>query len=453
MSARILVVDDEQRYRDLYAQVLTSAGLYVEGAASAELAAERLQAAAFDMVVCDVNLPGRNGVEFLASVREQGAAVPFLLVTAYADVRDAVAALKLGAVDYLSKPIDLDELVACVCDTLGLALGTTSEDPSADLLGPMVVHSPIMRSVMRDAWRIAESEVNVLVTGESGTGKELIAGFIHRASPRASGPLVALNCAALPGSLLASELFGHVRGAFTGATSARKGRFREAEGGVLFLDEIGDMPLDLQPVFLRALEQRVIAPVGSTGDVPVDFRLVAATNRDLESEVAAGRFRADLFYRLNVITLDVPSLRERVDDILPLARAFLNADDGPNKRIARATARVLRSYPWPGNVRELQNAMRRARLLARTELILPENLPPAVRAAEGNASAAVAGTSSVAQLASPEDIATLQEVEIASLKRALAATDGNRTHAAELLGISRRGLLKKLKRFDLSGDA
>jgi DNA-binding NtrC family response regulator len=305
-----------------------------------------------------------------------------------------------------------------------------------------------MQSVLRDAWRIARSEVNVLLTGESGVGKEVLARFIHRSSARGARPLVAVNCAAVPAALLASELFGHERGAFTGASARREGRFREAQGGTLFLDEIGDMPMELQPVLLRAIEQRSITPLGANGEIPVDFRLLAATNRPLNEDVAAGRFRADLYYRLNVITLQIPPLRERLEDIIPLARHFLAAPSEPGKRLSHAAIRALLAYPWPGNIRELANAMQRARLLSRTEVILPDNLPPAVRQVarrEHKPSDTDAGEEN----ALPSELQTLEQSEIANIRKALLMTDGNRTKAAELLGITRRGLLKKLKRFGI----
>ena len=386
------------------------------------------------------DLGARHVAELLERVRAAHESLPFLLVTAHADVREAVSALKLGAVDYLAKPVNLDELLACVRDGLGDWQRGGLDDPPPEVTEGMIAESPVMRALLREAWCIARGEVNVLLMGESGTGKEVMARFIHRSSERAGGPFVAVNCAALPASLLNSELFGHEKGAFTGAVSARKGRFREAKGGTLFLDEIGDMPLELQPVFLRALEQRSITPVGATGETSVDFRLVAATNRSLEEDVQEGLFRADLFYRLNVVALELPPLRERREDIIPLARHFLTEAGGRSKRIARATAALLTGYDWPGNIRELENAMERAHLLTRTEVILPESLPATLRRAVASAEHA------------PEDdgaFRTLQASEIDSLKRALEQTGGNRTHAAKLLGITRRGLLKKIKRFEL----
>ncbi len=454
MNATVLVVDDEPTYRALYTQVLTEAGLAVLSASGAAEASAVLRAQRIDMVVSDVRMPGGSGLDLLKTVRTTTPNLPFLLVTAYADVRDAVEALKLGAVDYLAKPVDLDELLASVEHTLGITTETTAEDPPAAARGEIICESSAMRQLLRDAWQIAQSDVGALLLGESGTGKEVLARFIHRNSARAKAPFVAVNCAALSASLLASELFGHERGSFTGANTSRRGRFREADGGVLFLDEIGDMPLELQPVLLRALERRAVTPVGGSGEEPTDFRLLAATNRPLDADVAAGRFRADLFYRLNVIALELPPLRERVEDILPLARGFLAAAGGPSRRISRAAKLHLEHHDWPGNVRELHNAMARAHLLARADVILPEHLPPVVRAAtEESRQSVPAAVPDEATPAEPDgtnaSLGTLQESEIASLKRALKATSGNRTHAAALLGISRRGLLKKIKRYAL----
>ena len=445
MTARVLIVDDEVRFRDLYGQTLRAAGFETLEAADVAAAWTVLERDPVDMVVSDVRMPGDSGLDLLKRAREVRADLPFLLVTAYADVRDAVEALKLGAVDYLAKPVDLDELVSAVRDVLGLGPG---EDPSmevpAEALVGIVGSSPALRLILRDAWRVADSDVPVLLTGESGTGKEVLAQLIHRGSPRRGGPLVAVNCAAIPANLLASELFGHERGAFTGAEQRRTGRFRDAAGGTLFLDEIGDLPLELQPALLRALETGRVVPVGSDREVPVDYRLVAATNKDLEAEVHAGRFRADLFYRLNVIALELPPLRERPQDIADLARHFLAKKGEEKKRISRAAERALAAHDWPGNVRELANAMERARLLSRTDVILPEHLPPAVRV---HAPAATAtGNLPALDLAA---VRTLEDTEKQEIRKALQETGGNRTRAATLLGITRRGLLYKLKRFGL----
>lgn len=445
MNRSILVVDDEIRYRELYARVLRDAGFDVHEAASAADALEFMDRRTPDMVVSDVRMPAESGLDLLRRVRAEKPELPFLLVTAYADVREAVDALKLGAVDYLAKPVDLDELLAAVRDTLGVGAGAGGEIPAEALAG-IVAESLAMRSVLRDAYRVAQSDATILLTGESGSGKEVVAQFIHRHSARSAKPLVPVNCAAIAPTLLASELFGHEKGAFTGAVTKRKGYFREAHEGTLFLDEIGDMPLELQPSLLRATETGRITPVGSDKETIIDCRLIAATNHDLETDVAEGRFRQDLYYRLNVITIDIPPLRERPEDIPPLARLFLNKDKTEARRLSRAAMQTLISHPWPGNVRELANAMSHVRLLSQTDVILPEHLPPAVRKSAGKA----APESRIPEeQGAPAQAKTLEQHEIEAVTAALKQTKGNRTHAAQLLGITRRGLIYKLKRLGL----
>lgn len=443
MNPLVVIVDDEPRYRELYAQVLERNGVRVRQAANAEEALSCIESLAPDLVISDVRMPGRSGIELLELARRRFEHLPFLLVTAHADVRDAVAALKLGAVDYLAKPVDLHELTVCVVETLGITQHRDQEDPPANALAGIVAQSPAMRELMRQAWLIARSDVSALLMGESGTGKEELARFLHRNSPRKDGPFVVVNCSALPASLVESELFGHERGAFDGASEAREGHFRQARGGVLFLDEIGDLPLQFQPLLLRAIERRAVTPLGGSQELDVDFRLIAATHRSLEADVAAGRFRADLYYRLNVITLGVPPLRERSADVLTLAWRFLGESSSGGQRLSRAAKLRLTAHDWPGNVRELRNAMKRAQLLSRSDVVLPEHLPPTLRALP----AAGAGRTSPERAEGP--VRTLRESEVSEIRAALAATDGNRTKAAELLGISRRGLLKKLKRFEL----
>ena len=440
---QILVIDDEARYRQLYAETLRKAGFDVETAASAEEAWDAIGERQPDMVVCDIRMPGVDGISFLQDVVGRFPTLPCLLITAYADIRDAVKALKLGATDYLEKPIDLDELVAAARDALNVSGTTTEAEPiPAELKAGIVAESPIMRSLLRDAFQVAASDATVLITGESGSGKGVLAEFIHRCSSRPNAPLVALNCGALPVNVLASELFGHERGAFTGAIAPRKGIFREADGGSLFLDEIGDMPLELQPSLLRAIEFGRVSPLGSDKELAVDVRLLAATHRDLSEAVESGSFREDLYYRINVIALDIPPLRERPEDVLPLARHFLSRRPTP-KRLSAAAARVLESYGWPGNTRELANAMERAAILSNTDIILPENLPPAVVKGAENGET---------RMASPgqSQVQTMVEVEKEAIKAALEKTGGNRTKAAQLLGISRRALVYKLKRMGIN---
>ena len=448
MNNAVLIVDDEVSFRELYMRTLADAGMEARAAGSAGEALAAIEQAVPALVVSDVRMPGGDGIGLLREARAKHPDLPFLLVTAYADVRDAVQALKIGAVDYLEKPIDLDELVAVAQDVLGVrGAMAAAEIPPAALEG-IVAESHAMMEVLRNAYRVANSDANVLVTGESGTGKEVLAGFIHENSPRRARSLVPVNCAAIPGTLLESELFGYEKGAFTGATGRRKGRFREADNGTLFLDEIGDMPLDLQPSLLRAIETGLISPLGGEGQVEVDIRLVAATNRDLTEEVSAGRFREDLYYRLNVIALELPPLRERPEDLAALAKLFLSRDKRGRKRLSRGATKLLEAHSWPGNVRELANAMEHAALLSRTEIVLPEHLPPALRATAPAESREAAATVEKADHGrSP--VKSLKETEIETIKQALDETGGNRTHAAELLGITRRGLLFKIKRYGL----
>lgn len=426
----ILVVDDEPDQRRLLGGFLESLGYRIQESPSAEDALRKIREHVPDMVLLDVRLPGISGIEALGEIRKIGERLPVLLITAYADLRQAVAAVKSGADDYLAKPVDLNELEAAVCDALGKAAGPAGDRQARQLPSWFVCESPAMRRVLEIVSVIAPSDAPVLVLGESGSGKEVVAQMIHQWSPRAAGPLVAANCAGLPESLIESELFGHTKGAFTGASQNRQGFFRAADGGTLFLDEIGELPLHLQPKLLRALESGQITPVGSDSPVPVDARLIAATNRDLGREVQEGRFRDDLYYRINVVELLVPSLAERQDDILPLARRFAVEFAGAPVRLSPQAVQCLLAYRWPGNVRELRNAIQRSCLLCRGDVILPEHLPPKVAALAGAVNVATAGR--------------LSQVERAAILATLEECNGNRTHAAKKLGISRRALIYKL---------
>jgi DNA-binding NtrC family response regulator len=431
----ILLVDDEAAQRRLLGGFVESLGFRAQEAPSAEDALEAVRRHPPDMVLLDVRLPGMSGIDALAEIRKLSADLPVLLITAYADLRQAVAAMKGGADDYLPKPIDLDELEVAITDALGPAEGERGrgEKPLPPLPSGLVCQSPAMRRVVETAAVVAPSNAPVLVTGESGTGKEVVARLIHQWSPRADGPLVAANCAGLPESLIESELFGHTKGAFTGAAGDRQGFFRTAHRGTLFLDEIGELPLHLQPKLLRALESAEITPVGSDAAVQVDTRLVAATNRNLAEAVADGRFRDDLYYRINVVELAVPPLRQRHDDLLPLARQFALELAGAPVRLSPQAIQCLLSHTWPGNVRELRNAVQRACLLCRGDVILPEHLPPKI-----------AGL--VSEADSPDPTAgRLSQVERATILATLEECDGNRTHAAKKLGISRRALIYKIR--------
>jgi DNA-binding NtrC family response regulator len=436
----IMVIDDEVKHRELYASALQDKRYNVISFESAQEALTKVNKINPDMIISDVKIPGMDGITFLKNIREEYKELPFLLVTAFGDIRDAVNALKLGAVDYLEKPIDFDELRCAVNDALHINKNEkfSTEIPS-ELLTGIIAESPVMRSILENAYRVAQTEATVLLTGESGTGKEVFASFIHNASKRKNHSFVALNCAAIPANILASELFGHKKGAFTGAAAHRKGLFLESDEGTLFLDEIGDMPLELQPSILRATETGRISPVGSDKEIEVDFRLIAATNANLEKAVEDGSFRVDLFYRLNVISFELPPLRDRKEDIIPMAHHFLNRKGYKDKRFSKAAQELLSNYSWPGNARELANAVERASIISNTDIILPEHLPPVIANSEP----------AISFQTSNSEIKTMEQLEKEAIKNALDKVDGNRTKACKLLGISRRALIYKIKRFEL----
>jgi len=441
-SPRILIVDDDAGQRSLLSSFLQGQGFEVVTADSGERALEILPAGGFAMMISDVRMPGISGLETLQRARERNARLPVLLVTAYADIREAVGAMRDGAVNYLAKPIDLDELLASVQKATGVATTPPPDFEQNRQLPPGVVaHSPLMRAVFHEASLIAPSDSRVLITGESGVGKEVLADVIHAWSARANGPLVKVNCAAIPETLLETELFGHEKGAFTSAVAQRIGRFEEADGGTIFLDEIGDTSPPLQAKLLRVTQNGGFSRVGSNRELQTNARLLAATNQNLEDRVKAGHFREDLFYRLNVVELNLPPLRERPEDILPLARHFVAQFSQGKARFATAVAEGLVRYAWPGNVRELRNAMERAALLSRGELVLPEHLPARVRGSVESGAVAVEAP----------DAQRLEEIERQAILQALRDHDQNRTETAKALGISRRALIYKLQRFREQG--
>ena len=436
-APRILIVDDDPGQRSLLDSFLRGQGFETVVALSGEEALGKLRQQEFGMMISDVRMPGMSGLETLRRAREEHPVLPVLLVTAFADIREAVGAMRDGALNYLAKPIDLDELLVTIQQATGMAQAAPLKF-SADrqLPGHVVARSPLMQAVFHDASLIAPSESRVLITGESGAGKEVIAEVIHAWSARCSGPLVKMNCAAIPETLLESELFGHEKGAFTGAVAQRIGRFELADGGTIFLDEIADMSPHLQAKLLRVTQDGLFNRVGSNTELRTNARILAATNKILDEEVKAGRFREDLFYRLNVVELNIPPLRERPEDILPLASAFIAEFTHGKARFSSSVADALARYPWPGNVRELRNAMERAALLSLGELILPEHLPAKVRAG-AQASAVV----------EPGEAQRLGEIERKAIFEALRKHDSNRTETAKALGISRRALIYKLQRF------
>jgi DNA-binding NtrC family response regulator len=436
-APRILIVDDDPGQRSLLDSFLKSQGFDTVVVASGDQALAALRSGPFNLMISDVRMPGMSGLETLRQARLEHASLPVLLVTAYADIREAVGAMRDGAVNYLPKPIDLDELLAIARQ----ATGSVSDGPvrfNADRQLPayVVAQSPLMKAVFHDVSLVAPSESRVLITGESGVGKEVLADVIHSWSSRAGGPLVKVNCAAIPETLLESELFGHEKGSFTGAVAQRIGRFEQANNGTIFLDEIADMAPPLQAKLLRVTQDGRFTRVGSNKELQTNARILAATNRVLEEQVQAGRFREDLFYRLNVVELNIPPLRERSEDILALAGAFVAEFSQGRARFSPAVSAGLIKYSWPGNVRELRNAMERAVLLCRGELVLPDHLPARVRAA--------AQSAEIKPLSDPEQ---LGEIERQAIFQALRKHAFNRTETAKALGISRRALLYKLQRF------
>ncbi len=438
---RILLVDDDEGQRSLFESFLSGQGFRTRVVASGEEALEALKAGSFDMMVSDVRMTGISGLETLRRARIDHPTLPVLLITAYADIRGAVDAMRDGALDYLAKPIDLDQLLSAVQQATGMAkAGPMKFDGDQRLPDGIVVASPLMQAVFRDAALVAASGSRVLITGESGVGKEIVADAIHAWSARAAGPLIKVNCAAMPENLLESELFGHEKGAFAGAAAQRVGRFEEAKGGTIFFDEIGEISSQLQSKLLRVTQDGRIHRMGSNREIQTDARILAATNRNLEEDVKQGRFREDLFYRLNVIELGVPPLRERREDILPLAEKFIGEFSQGRSRFSSAVAAVLLGYQWPGNVRELRNAMERAALLSGGELIMPKHLTQRIRAAMGDEAPATQAPAEAA------DVERLDEMERQAILLALRKHGFNRTDSAKALGISRRALQYKLQR-------
>jgi DNA-binding NtrC family response regulator len=434
-SPRILIVDDDAGQRSLLDSFLGSQGFETVAVSSGQRALEVLREQEIVMMISDVRMPGLSGLETLRLARQERGSFPILLVTAYADVRDAVDAIRDGAVNYLAKPIDLDELLALVRQATGLSRNAPLKFDAKQLPPNVIAASPLMQALFRDVSLVAASESRVLISGESGAGKEIVADVIHAWSKRAAGRLVKVNCAAIPETLLESELFGHEKGAFTGATAQRIGRFELAAGGSIFLDEIADMAPQLQAKLLRVAQDGRFQRIGSNTEIHSDTRILAATNRNMDQEVEAGRFREDLYYRLNAVELAVPPLRERREDILPLANQMLVESTQGRARLSPAVADCLQNYPWPGNVRELRNAIQRASLLCRGDLILPDHLPARIRPG-----------------AHPErrveltDAKKLDEIEAEAVLVALRKNNFNRTATAKVLGISRRALIYKLQR-------
>jgi two-component system response regulator HydG len=444
-------VEDDRSMAEMLEVDLRLRGFATVWCPTAEKALAQWQYNDFDVVLTDLKLPGLHGLDLCERIVANRSDIPVVVITAFGSMETAMAAIRAGAYDFVNKPVDMDALALVLeravrhrvlqdkVKTLSEAL--TQSQGFETLIGD----SPPMRHLYQQLTRIAASEAAVLITGESGTGKELVAQALHTHSRRTHGPFVVVNCPALPPLLLESELFGHVRGAFTDARTERKGLFLQADGGTLLLDEIGDFPLDLQPKLLRVLESSTVRPVGSNKEIRVDVRVLTATNRDLEAAVESGRFREDFFYRINVITIEVPPLRVRGTDILLLAQHFLvrsAARSGkPVTGLSEGAAAKLLEYTWPGNVRELRNAIERAVALTRYERLVVEDLPDKIR--NYRQTHLLIGSDN------PTELLSMDEVERRYIQHVLTAVGGNKTLAARILGFDRKTLYRKLAQYGL----
>jgi two-component system response regulator AtoC len=449
--SRILVVDDDQAMRELLVQGLTTKTTVIEAVATGQEALARVASGDVDLVITDLRMPGLAGLELCSRIVEQSPGLPVIVMTAFGDYDAAVSAVRAGAYDFMAKPVRMDVLRMAVeralsHSRLSREVRKLKSSLEAKQAAGVIGESRGMRELMDLVTRVAASGSSVLVTGESGTGKEVIAKVIH-AQSGASGRFVAVNCAAIPEQLLESELFGHEKGAFTDAKTSRAGLFTEANGGTLFLDEIGEMPVGLQPKLLRALQERTIRPIGGRRDIPFDARLISATNRDLALAVEAGRFRQDLYFRVNVIEVPIPPLRARGNDVLLLASHFLEEFAARAKKAVvgltpEAAAQLLR-YPWPGNVRELANVVERAVALTVNDHITLADLPKAV--AERRGPEVTIGTDA-------SELVPLEEMERRYVLHVLESAGGSRTAAAKILGVDRTTLWRRLERYGVKPE-
>jgi two-component system response regulator HydG len=452
MPAKILVIDDEDSMCNFMEIMLVKQGFAVNATSSATEGIELVRNQNYDLVIADLNMPEMTGIDVLRKVRAFKADQEFVVMTAFASVDTAIEAMKEGAADYITKPFRVDEIMLVIEKSINrrhlIEENTTLKkrlqgDNSFD---NFIGRSEPMAKVKKMARRIAGSDSTVLIRGESGTGKDLVARALHSLSPRCGGPFVTINCAALPESLLESELFGHVKGSFTGAIKDKDGLFKVAGGGTFFLDEVGNTSLAIQVKLLRVLEDKRITPVGATTPIDIDVRLIAATNADLEEDVQSGRFRSDLFYRLNVIPIDIPPLRDRMEDLPLLVDFFISryCDKAglQSKTISSEAMEILRNYVWPGNVRELENVIERSILLNRTDELELADLPEKLVRREA------------ASVVHENDPATptLESIEKAYIHFVMSQTDGKKAEAARILGIDTSTLYRKIQRYDLKQD-
>jgi len=445
---RILVVDDEKSLREFLAILLEQEGYEVTTADTVASGAEAVIGRSYDLVMCDLKLPDGSGLEVLEAARKRQIESPFIIITAHTTPQHALEAHRAGAAEYLSKPFNVDDLKLILNKLLGPK--TAIEEPRE--VPNFIGSSPAIRRILDMVPRLAATPSTVFITGESGTGKELLAQAIHAFSANANGPFLSVNCGALPEGLLESELFGHVRGSFTGAVRDHKGLFVDAEGGTLLLDEVGELTPLMQVKLLRVLQERRVRPVGSSHEVAINVRVVAATNRDLEHGVKVGDFREDLYYRLNVLHVHLPPLRQRVEDLPDLARHFVErtcqAFGQPPKRLTPDALRVLQAYPWPGNVRELENVIERTVALEGTEMISSGSLPEHLRGSPGSQEIEHAGL--------PEEGLDIDEyldnIRKSLMRQALEKTGGQQKRASELLRMSYRAFRYHAEKLGLARD-
>jgi two-component system response regulator HydG len=451
MKEKILVVDDEQSHRTMLKAVLSKEGYDISEADDGVSAIKAVENEPFDLILMDIRMGDMDGIEAMREIKRISPSIPVVMMTAYASVKTAVEALKSDAFDYLTKPLDVEELKILIQKALEHYRlheeNVFLKERLADRFdfSKVIGKSRPMRDLFETLSLISPSDATVLIYGESGTGKELVANAIHQNSPRSEKPFIKVSCAALPETLLESELFGHERGAFTGAFTRKAGRFQLANGGTFFLDEVSEMSSATQVKLLRVLQEREFEPLGGTKTIQVDIRLITATNKDLETEVKEGRVREDLFYRLNVIPIRLPTLRERREDIPLLAEHFFKHYKDKNKSSVKGflpkTIDTIVRHDWPGNIRELENTIERAILLCRSEYIMPEDLPSNVQGAQDGVQPIVPVPSGM----------PLKDVEREVILQTLADTAGNRTQTARILGISRKTLQNKIKEYGIAG--
>jgi DNA-binding NtrC family response regulator len=457
--ADILLVEDKDSLRQMLRLTLENAGYTVNEAADARIAAQEINRRPHRLVLTDLRMPHGDGLDVLRAAKTADADVPVVVMTAFGSIEEAVQAMKDGAHDFLQKPVDSNHLLLIIERALEQSRLRTEnvllrEEWSKRYGFPRILgESEALKNAVASAQRVAQTEATVLLLGESGTGKELFALAIHYLSPRRSGPFVAINCAAIPETLIENELFGHEKGAFTGAGDRRLGKFELANGGTIFLDEIGELPLAVQGKLLRAIEERMIDRIGGRAAVPVDVRVVAATNRNLKAAAETGEFRSDLYYRLAVFPLEIPPLRTRGNDVVLLAQHFAEKFGRELRRrpatLTPAALDAIRQYHWPGNIRELENALERACILADSAALEPRDLGLTMRDAEqGMADGNWDLSGSLGEAADR----AVRAVEMVKIRQQLAANDGNRTRAAEALGISYKTLLNKIKEYELGSD-